>query len=300
MDDKESQSKDVDQKKDITYSPLVSIITPVLNGIRYLETCIQSVLTQSYPHIEHIIVDGGSTDGTVEMLSSYQAKYPDRIRFISEPDKGVGEAWNKGLRMAKGEIFGFLGSDDMSEPCAMQTVVEFFRANPDAYFVFGGLNYINEKGEIIGKHPVKEFDLKELINDWSAITTPAAFYRREVIEKVGWFDTLGNDLDFLIRVGKVFQIYRIDKVLASFRIHKESQTTGNQQMWLPGARRSKRMWLREDYIISRRHGASIFSPKSRRYYEFVIIEELRPILGFTYPLIKKVLRRRVSSAKKEI
>ena len=280
MDNKVSKSVSIDDKEGIGDNALVSIITPVLNGVKYLETCIQSVLNQSYPYTEHIFVDGGSNDGTVDMLASYQARYPDQIRFISEPDKGVGEGWNKGLRMAKGEIFGWLGSDDLSEPDAIQTVVEFFRANPGAYFVFGDCNFINEKGEIIGKYATRDFNLEELINDSCMVPTPSSFYKREVINKVGYYDTKGNDYEFLIRVGEAFPIHRIEKVLSNFRSHKESQT---------GAKKTYKMWLREDYLASRRHGASIFSPHSRRYYKFVIIERLRPILGFTYPWVKKAL-----------
>lgn len=292
MGDKASQSVSVDEKKGSINNPLVSIIVPVLNGIKYLEACIQSVLNQSYPCIEHIFVDGGSTDGTLDMLSSYQAKYPDRIRFISEPDEGVGEAWNKGLRMARGEVFGWLGSDDTYELDAIQTVVEFFTANPDAYFVFGDCNFVNEKGAITGKYPTRDFNLEELINDYCMVPTPSSFYKREVFEKVGFYDTLGGDYDFLIRVGKVFQIHRVEKVLSNFRVHQESQTgaRGNHQMWLPGLRRSQKMWLREDYIVSRRHGGGIFAGYCRRYYWFIIIEGLRPILGFAYPFIKKLLR----------
>ena len=100
MENKASQLRSIHEKGDTTYNPLVSIITPVLNGIKYLETCIQSVLSQSYPYIEHIFIDGGSSDGSLDILTNYKAKYPDRIRFISEPDKGACDAWNKGLEMA--------------------------------------------------------------------------------------------------------------------------------------------------------------------------------------------------------
>ena len=154
----------------ITYNPLVTIITPILNRITYLDKCIQSVLNQSYPYIEHIFVDGGSTDGTLDILTSYSGRYPDRIRFISEPDKGSGDAWNKGLRMAKGEIFGFLGSDDLSSRCHNESG-RFFRSNPDAHFVFGACNFINEKGEIIGRPLIKDFNLREIINDGCYVPT---------------------------------------------------------------------------------------------------------------------------------
>ena len=119
---------------DANEKPLVSIITPVLNGARFLETCIRSVLEQSYPYIEHIFVDGGSTDCTLQILADYQIKYPDRVRLISKPGTGAGDAWNEGLRMAKGQIFGWLGADDMSEPGAIQTVVEFFKEKSGCLF----------------------------------------------------------------------------------------------------------------------------------------------------------------------
>ena len=132
MDDNQALN---DKGQNVIYSPLVTIVTVVLNFVNYIDTCIESVLKQSYPHIEHVIIDGGSTDGTVDILSSYSAKYPDRVRFISEPDKGAWDALNKGIRMAKGEIIGVLGADDMHEPDVIRTVVEFFEANPGAYVV---------------------------------------------------------------------------------------------------------------------------------------------------------------------
>jgi len=278
MRDKLSQSVGSGGKGSITYNPLVSIITPVLNGIKYLETCIQSVLNQSYPYIEHVFVDGGSTDGTLDMLASYQAKYPERIRFISEPDKSAGEAWNKGWRMAKGEILGWLGSDDVYESDAIMTVIEFFRANPDAYFVFGDCNYINEKGETIRKVLTKDFDLEEAINDACYMPCTSAFYKREVIEKVGFLDTreTGVDLDYWIRVGKVFQIHRIEKLLSNFRFHKDS---------VSGAKGAFKMYSREGYIVSRRHGGRILSGYGVRYFGAHVIELLRPVLGHLYPFI---------------
>ena len=146
-ENKVSQPVSIDEKEDATNNPLISIITPVLNGIKYSEICIQSVLNRNYPYIEHIFVDGTSTDGTLDILSSYKTKYPDRIRFVSEQDKSAGDAWNKGLVIARGKILGWLGSDNTYEPTAIMTVVEFFKTNPDAYFVFDDCNYINKKGD---------------------------------------------------------------------------------------------------------------------------------------------------------
>jgi glycosyltransferase involved in cell wall biosynthesis len=281
MDDRVFQSEAIGGTKFITDNSLVSIITPVLNGIKYLETAIQSVLNQTYPNIEHIFIDGGSTDGTLEMLRSYQAKYPERIRFISEPDRSAGEACNKGWKMAKGEIFGWLGSDDVYEQDAIMTVVDFFRSNPDAYFVFGGCNFINEKGEIIGKAQTKDFDLKEAINDTCYIPCPSAFYRREVIEKVGFMDTreTGVELDYWIRVGKVFKIHRIRKVLSDFRVHQDS---------VSGSKGAAKMYALEGFTLCRRHGGTIFSRRGVRYliYKAVIFEWTLPILARVRQLIR--------------
>ena len=283
----------------MTKEPLVSIITPSFNRVRYLETCLQSVLNQSYPNIEHIIVDGASTDGTVELLARYQSMHPERIKFISEPDKNPNDAWNKGLKTAKGEIFGWLGSDDIYEPDAIQAVVEFFNAKPDAYFVFGECNVINEKGEIIGQYETKDFDLDEIINDSCHNATPSSFYRREVIEKVGLFDTnIANaDVDYWIRAGNLFSMYRIKKVLANFRAHSDKCELST----MPA-----RLRTRDDYIMSRRYGGSVFSPRARRYFLLTItdgirwvllpvyyhflkraVDFLRPVFGFSYPFFMR-------------
>ncbi|MCX5997092.1 MAG: glycosyltransferase family 2 protein [Chloroflexi bacterium] len=269
--------------------PMVTIITVVLNGVRYLETCIESVLNQSYPHIEHLFIDGGSKDGTVDVLSSYSNKYPKRIQFISENDDGWSDAMNKGVTMAEGVILGNIGSDDVYEPGAIEAVVEFFRENPSAHLVFGDSNLIDEKGEIIDRFRTKHFNLKDTINGNQFPAGPSTFYSRELFEKIGLFDSWAGDLDLLIRAGKVFPIYRINKVLSSYRVHKGSLTTGSWE------RRKKQ--FREIRIISRRHGGSIFSVYSRVYYAYVLIDWLRPIFGSIYPFIGKVTGKNIGKSK---
>lgn len=259
------------KKQEGTYDPLVSIITPVLNGIKYLEECIQSVLNQDYPYIEHVFVDGGSSDGTLDVLTSYRTKHPDRVRFVSEPDKGACDAWNKGLKIARGGIFGWLGSDDTYEPDAVMAVVEFFRSNPDAYFVFGDCNNIDEKGQLISRSYSEDFNLEKAIKNSCAMFTPSVFFKREVVERVGFMDPSLNvcDFDFYLRAGKVFHLYRIDKVLANFRMHEGSIT---------GAAGSIYMYARENFMVARRHGASIFCPRARNYLVTMLTRPIRPIL----------------------
>ena len=99
-----------------------SIITPVRNGERFLVSCIESVLSQSYPDVEHIFVDGRSTDGTLTILAEYSKTHPDRIKYVSGYDNSIGEAWNKGLRMATGDVFGWLGADDILYPDALRLI----------------------------------------------------------------------------------------------------------------------------------------------------------------------------------
>lgn len=270
-------------------NPLVSIVTPVFNGVKYLEACIQSVLNQGYSNIEQIFVDGGSTDGTLEMLADYQSRYPGRIRFVSERDEGVGEALNRGLKLAKGQIFGWLDSDDLYETDAIAAVVGFFTQNPEAYFVFGACDTINETGKLTGKHPVKDWDLKEAINDRHYIVMGAAFYRREVVEKAGDFNTLGNDLDFWLRVAQSFKMHRIQKTLYRQRQHGENVTFSKD------SRRAKmnRDKYRQDYLLCRKYGGGIFAPRVRRYFIFVLLDKLR-LYRFASTLLPRMKHNRLA------
>jgi glycosyltransferase involved in cell wall biosynthesis len=238
---------------------LVSIVIPVLNTVRFIQACVESVLMQSYPNVECIFVDGGSTDGTGDVLADYSAKYPQRIRFISAPGSGHDEAWNVGLKMAKGDIFGGIGSDDMYEPGAIETVVEFFRTNPEAYFVHGHCDFINESGDLIGQHRANGFNLRDFVNTARHIASPSAFYKREVMERIGWLDTSGNDFDVMIRIAREFHIYPIDQVLSRLRLRQNSAF--NQFDF-----RKRMDKYRNTYRVSRQYGGSVFSPIAINYY----------------------------------
>jgi len=262
---------------------LVSIITPVLNSIDYIEQCIRSVLSQDYPYIEHVFIDGGSTDGTLEVLMKYQKQYPEKIVVFSDSrlNKGAGEAWNVGWKIAKGDIFGWLGADDFYEPDAISTVVKFFQENPDAYFVFGDCNVINNKGEI-STYPRKNYDLKTLINTKNFIPTPSAFYKREVIEKVGLMDTsvTGGDWDYWVRVGKLFTLHYIPKTLSNFRVHHQS---------ISGNKNALRMYIYDDFKISRRYGGRLFSLRALLYYIMVAIDHSGLFKDILYTIFLKML-----------
>lgn len=267
-------------------SPLVSIVTPVLNGIKYIEINISSVLGQNYSHIEHIFVDGGSKDGTLEILLKYQARFPNRIRVISEPAKGVGQAVNRGFASAKGQIFGWIDSDDVYEPDAIKTAVDYFRAHSDAYFLYGGCNMIDESGKVISSFTIKDFDLHEAVTRWHYIVFCSAFYDRSVIMETGGLNDLGNDLDFYIRVYSKFYMHRIGKTLANWRLH----SSGISLAPAPREKRIRSERVQQDFILCLKNGGNIFSPRCVRYYASIVspaVNGLRPVLGRFYPFIRK-------------
>ena len=260
---------------------LVSIVTPTFNSADYVKPCIQSVLTQSYDRIEHVLVDGGSTDGTVELLTRYKERYHDRITFVSEPDRGPGDGWNKGLKMAKGDIFGSIGYDDRYVPDAVETIVRFFCEHPEAKFLHGNCDFINADEEVVFHHKVEEFDYRKFANTARHISTTSAFYRREVMEKIGWLDASGDDFDVMLRISRQFKVYSIDKVLSRLMIHKST--------FNPEAFETRKKVYRDTYRVSRRYGGSILSPLAMRYYISLMIDLLH--LESCFPFLLRVFRR---------
>lgn len=195
---------------------MVSIVTPSYNKGSFIEETILSVKNQTYPHIEHIVVDGGSTDETLDILR----KYSDSLIWISEPDEGQSDAINKGWRMSRGEIVAYLNADDTYMPWAVQTAVEFLAENPDVAMVYGDCNIIDEHGQVIGQYPTKEFALRQILCGFCIVPQPSVFLRRAVLDKVGYVNTdlyAAMDLDLWIRIGLKFKIRYVPRVLASFR-----------------------------------------------------------------------------------
>jgi len=284
-----TQSERTDSKEDTSFMPMVTIITPVLNGVRYLELCVESVLKQRYPHIEHVFIDGVSTDGTVGLLTALSRKYPEKIRFISEPDNGAYDADNKGIVMACGEIIGFLGVDDTYEPGAIQAVAQYFADHPDVFIVYGDNNCIDANGEFIICSRSEEFDLKKTIHGSVGAPGASIFYRKEIFNKIGVFDQLVSDLDFIIRAGKVVKIHRLDRILCNNRIHKGSITWGSWE--------GRKKQMRNHCIVSRRHGGGIFSGYCRIYYSYVLLDWFRPVFGPIYPFIGRLTGKNIGKTK---
>ncbi len=159
----------------------VSIITPSLNQADFIERSIQSVLGQQWSPLEHIVVDGGSTDGTLDILE----KYNGQLRWVSEPDKGQSDAVNKGIRTATGDVIGWLNSDDIYYPGAVKLAVEFLTAHPELDAVYGLANYIGADDSVIDTYPTEPWYFPRL-KEVCFICQPALFLRRSVFERHGW------------------------------------------------------------------------------------------------------------------
>ncbi len=234
---------------------LVSIVIPSYNQARYLEQTIQSVLSQDYPHVECIVVDGGSTDGSLDVLK----KYGGRLAWwVSEPDKGQTDAINKGFAHAKGEIFAWLNSDDTYAPGAVSSAVKFLVDHPDVGLVYGDANFINDAGRIIGKFNAAPTSLQRLEHGYVHIPQQSAFFRADLWHAVGPLDPsfyFAMDYDLWIRIARRSQVKYVPQVWANFRLHAAGKTIYADERCWP-----------EMLRIHYRDGGSFFSRFVAKYY----------------------------------
>ncbi|MEX2160790.1 MAG: glycosyltransferase [Anaerolineales bacterium] len=202
--------------------PLVSIITPSYNQADYLEETIRSVLEQDYPNIEYLVVDGGSKDGSVDIIR----KYADRLAWwISEPDRGQADALNKGLARASGQIVAWLNSDDVYRPGAVRQAVEALLANPEVGFVYSKLHSIDRGGEVFNTISYEPFDLLDLLS-FRIIGQPTVFMRREVLQRAGPLDASYNyllDHHLWLRMLRLAPIKYVPVVWAAARHHPSAK-----------------------------------------------------------------------------
>jgi glycosyltransferase involved in cell wall biosynthesis len=214
------------------YLPLISIVTPSFNQARYLEATIQSVLSQNYPRLEYIIVDGGSTDGSVEIIKKYESKL---VWWASEKDQGQTDAINKGFAHAKGDFLAWLNSDDTYESNALSSAVKFLQTHSEVGLAYGDANYINEDGRVIGRFPATQTDLIRLQRGYVHIPQQAAFFRADLWRALGPLDPsfyFAMDYDLWVRLAAHSQVKYIPQTWANFRLHTSGKTiSADDRCW---------------------------------------------------------------------
>jgi glycosyltransferase involved in cell wall biosynthesis len=227
----------------------ISVVTPSFNHARFLERTVLSVLGQPYPDLEYLVVDGGSQDGSVEIIR----KYADRLAYwVSEKDQGQTDAINKGFARASGDIFAWLNSDDTYMPGILPQVAEFFEKNPQAAAVYANANFIDEDDRMIRRFPAAQTDRGKLLRGYVHIPQQACFFRADLWRKVGPLDPsyfFAMDYDLWVRLSREGElIYLPDRTWANFRLHPDAKTIAADDRCWP-----------EMIRIHKRDGGSVFS-----------------------------------------
>ncbi|MDD5371442.1 MAG: glycosyltransferase family 2 protein [Anaerolineaceae bacterium] len=212
--------------------PLVSIVTPSFNQACFLETTLRSVLEQDYPNIEYFVMDGGSQDGSREILERYASRLAG---WVSEPDQGQTDAINQGFARANGKYLAWLNSDDTYEPGAIREAVAYLEAHPEAGAVYGDTNFIDEQGSIIGRFPARQTDLARLRRGYVHIPQQATFFRADLWRRVGPLDPsffFAMDYDLWVRLARIQPLVYLPRVWANFRLHSTGKTiVADERCW---------------------------------------------------------------------
>jgi glycosyltransferase involved in cell wall biosynthesis len=204
-----------------SHLPSITIVTPALNGAATIHEALESVRSQGYPRVEHVVVDGGSTDGTVDILDRAEG-----VRYISEPDRGLSDAMNKGIAMATGDVVGWLNADDYYEPGALQAVGAAFAEHPEAEWATGLCRIVNGDGRQIRRAVTayKNFFLRHyslaLYLTQNFVSAPATFVRREAYGEKPYDERfkISMDYDFQLRLARRSDPLILDRYLSAFRM----------------------------------------------------------------------------------
>jgi glycosyltransferase involved in cell wall biosynthesis len=258
---------------DVTKYPGIGIVTPSLNQGRFIRETIDSILQQRYPHLDYWVIDGGSTDDTVEILASYGS----RVKWISEKDSGQAHALNKGLKRITADIVAFINSDDVYLPGALLAVARYFESHPDAMWLTGDHFVVDGTGRKVQSYVVKYkrflrrhpgFGRLAVAN---YIVQPSTFWRRELLDKMGFFDESLRycfDYDFWMRIIRTHPLHVLPTPLSLFRIHEASK--GGSQYGRQFA---------EEHQVLRRYTRSTVLLSLHRLHAMLIVMAYRIVKG---------------------
>jgi len=209
--------------------PRLTIITPVYNSIQFIEKCILNIIEQNCgEQTEHLIMDAGSTDGTLQVIKEYAARYP-HIRFVSEPDKGQSDAMNKGIVLAKGEIISFLNADDAYFPFVLRRILHLFDTKTHLEFITGNCKVISNEGDLIYLNRPQRVKAYHLYSYTEAFpVNPAAyFYKKAIHTRAGMYDIDDHytmDYDFILRAALITDIIYFNEDWGYAVYHDGSKT----------------------------------------------------------------------------
>jgi glycosyltransferase involved in cell wall biosynthesis len=193
----------------------------------------RSVLEQDCPELEYILVDGGSTDGSLEIIH----KYASRLAWwVSEPDRGQTDALNKGFARASGDILAWINSDDTYQPGAIAEAVAYLQAHPEAAMVYGDADLIDEHGAVLGRFPARQTDYRRLLQGSVHIPQQAAFFRASLWRQVGPLDPtffFAMDYDLWVRLAKIAPLHYHPRLWANFRLHEEGKSIASDERCYP-------------------------------------------------------------------
>ncbi len=206
----------------------ISVVIPSYNQAAYLPATLESVCTQNYPDVEVLVFDGGSTDGTLEILQGWNARSGGHpIRWVSQKDGGQADAINLGLRACTGDVMAYLNSDDVYTPGALAAVAAYFQSHPESLALYGKAHHLYADGSVMEEYPTEPWDYDRLL-DTCFLCQPATFWRREVVERFGVFDDAlryALDYEYWLRVGREIPFHYLDThFLAGSRLHEETKT----------------------------------------------------------------------------
>ncbi|MEI8349053.1 MAG: glycosyltransferase family 2 protein [Candidatus Omnitrophota bacterium] len=211
--------------RDSSY-PRISIITPSLNQVKFLERTILSVLNQNYPNLEYIIIDGGSSDGSVDVIKKYE-KYISY--WVSESDRGQADAINKGFKKASGDLVAWQNSDDIYLPGAFQEIAKEYKKRSGEAVYFGDIIFIDDTDNILSIYKLLPFDFFSNLFEGPQAPTQSTFFKKEVFSKIGFLRddyAFSFDYEYLCRIGyNKLKFKHLDCFLGCFRLHKNSKTS---------------------------------------------------------------------------